>query len=154
MTNESPAPRRGRPKISEPHPVDLHVGHRVRAQRQALGLSQDRLGKELGLTFQQVQKYERGMNRVSASRLFELGQVLNVPADFFFRGLDHDLEKSAANTRTGFAEGAQEGFTVDALSNRETMELVRAYSAIRDPKVKRQFLEMIKALAATEANKD
>jgi transcriptional regulator with XRE-family HTH domain len=147
MTQELSLPKRGRPKISEPHPVDIHVGGRVRAQRQALGLSQDRLGKELGLTFQQVQKYERGMNRVSASRLFELGKVLNVTTDFFFKGL------SQAAAAPGFAEDEQEGFNVDTFSNRETMELVRAYNSIRDPKIRRQFFEMVKTLASTDANK-
>ena len=112
-----------------------------------LGLSQGRLGKELGLTFQQVQKYERGMNRVSASRLFELGKVLNVSADFFFHGL------SQAPATPGLAEDEQEGFSVSSFSNRETIELVRAYNTIRDPKVKRQILEMAKTLAATAANK-
>ena len=146
MTQEPTVQRRGRPKINEPHPVDLHVGGRVRAQRQALGLSQDRLGKELGLTFQQVQKYERGMNRVSASRLFELGRVLHVNTDFFFKGLNQA-------GGPGFAEDEQEGFEAESVPNRETMELIRAYNTIRDPKVKRQVFEMVKTLATAAANK-
>ena len=145
MNQQSPTQRRGRPKISEPHPVDIHVGQRVRVQRQALGFSQDRLGKELGLTFQQVQKYERGMNRVSASRLFELGEVLHVTTDFFFEGL---VQAADPSNQPGFAESKQEAFTGNVSGNQETMELVRAYNMVADPKVKRQFLEMVKTLAA------
>ncbi len=147
MTEENIASHRAPPKINEPHPVDIHVGQRMRTQRLALGFSQDRLAKELGLTFQQVQKYERGMNRVSASRLFELGKVLNVSIDFFFKGI------TQGSSRQGFAEEEQDNFSNDSILNRETIELIHSYNAIRDPKIKRQLLEMAKTLAIPNTNK-
>jgi len=132
----------------------VHVGTRIRLRRTLLGMSQERLGEALGLTFQQVQKYERGVNRVGASRLFDLSRVLDVPISFFFDDMPDAL---AANYGTqpqrrvaGFAEG-QESFGDDSLNRRETLELVRAYYRITDPSLRKRVFELIKSMGPQEA---
>jgi transcriptional regulator with XRE-family HTH domain len=136
-------------KENKPSPIDVHVGSRIRLRRTLLGMSQERLGEALGLTFQQVQKYERGVNRVGASRLFDLSRVLDVPISFFFDDMPEPLAAVYGNQSTrrsaGFAEG-QEGFGDDTLSRRETLELVRAYYRITDPSVRKRVFELIKSL--------
>jgi transcriptional regulator with XRE-family HTH domain len=142
--------RRGRNPTGRPHPIDLHVGRRMRQRRTLLGLSQERLAESLGLTFQQVQKYERGANRVSASRLYELGRVLEVPIGYFFEDLPVDMPRKVRDHMQGAIalEGAAQ--RADPLTRRETLELVRAYYRIREPKVRRRLFEMARALAAGE----
>src|SRR5688572_1266832 len=117
-----------------PSPIDVHVGSRVRLRRTLLGMSQEKLGEALGLTFQQVQKYERGVNRIGASRLFDLARVLDVPIGFFFDDMPDALGGSGATARRslGLAD-SQDGFEDDTLHRRETLELVRAYYRITDP---------------------
>ncbi len=137
-------------KDPRPSPIDVHVGTRIRLRRTLLGMSQERLGEALGLTFQQVQKYERGVNRVGASRLFDLSRVLDVPISFFFDDMPEALATSyggqaARRPIGGFAEG-QDGFGEDALNRRETLELVRAYYRITDPAVRKRVFELIKSL--------
>ena len=127
---------------SSPDPVDIHVGARVRLRRTLLGMSQEKLGKALGLTFQQVQKYERGANRIGSSRLFQLSRILDVPVSFFFDEMTTDTTKKA----DGMAEGNKQVFEVDKLSRRETLELVRAYYKITDPTVRKKIFEMVKAV--------
>src|SRR5690348_16538935 len=122
-------PRRpGRRKTDKPNPIDVHVGSRIRLRRNMLALSQEKLGEAIGLTFQQVQKYERGANRVGASRLHELSRVLDVPVSFFF----DDTDPVRAPAMGGFAEPPAEAFESDPLRKRETVELVRAYFSIED----------------------
>jgi transcriptional regulator with XRE-family HTH domain len=104
-------------------------------------LSQEKLGDALGLTFQQIQKYERGTNRIGSSRLFKLSQVLDVPISFFF---DDMGEAEAAG---GFAEGAQAPYESDQLARRESLELVRAYYRIEDPAVRKRVFDLVKSLA-------
>jgi transcriptional regulator with XRE-family HTH domain len=138
-------------KESRASPIDAHVGSRIRLRRTLLGLSQERLGDALGLTFQQVQKYERGINRVGASRLFDLARVLDVPISFFFDDMPEPIGGSAralpAPMATGFAD-AQDAFGTDAfLNRRETLELVRAYYRIADPAVRKRVFDLIKSLA-------
>ena len=136
-----------------PSPIDVHVGSRIRLRRTLLGMSQERLGEALGLTFQQVQKYERGVNRVGASRLFDLSRVLDVPISFFF----DDMPDSLANTfggqigrrSSGFPE-ASDAFGDDTLSRRETLELVRAYYRITDPAVRKRVFELIKSMGPAD----
>lgn len=123
-----------------PNPVDVHVGSRVRLRRLLLGLSQDKLGEELGVTFQQVQKYERGANRIGASRLFRVSQVLGVPVSFFFEGLE-------AGEVAGFAEGDQTPLIDDFINSSEGVALASAFAQIRDPAVRRKLLELARALA-------
>ena len=126
-----------------------------------MGMSQERLGEGLGLTFQQVQKYERGVNRVGASRLFDLSRVLDVPISFFFDDMPESLATShggqtgalGARRSFGFAD-SQESFgggADDALNRRETLELVRAYYRITDPAVRKRVFELIKSLAPDAA---
>ena len=136
--------RPGRQKADKPNPIDVQVGSRVRLRRNMLGLSQEKLGEAIGLTFQQVQKYERGANRIGASRLHELSRVLDVPVSFFF----DDTDPVRAPAMGGFAEPPAEAFESDPLRKRETVELVRAYFSIDDAAVRRRLLDLAKALAA------
>lgn len=146
MTGEAKATRgRGRPRIETPHPVDVHVGSRVRLRRNMLGMSQEKLGKAIGLTFQQVQKYERGANRIGSSRLFELSKVLSVPVSYFFEGMAKAGERAGA--AMGMADSSQGEFESDPMTRRETIELVRAYYRISDPKVRRRIMDLAKSLA-------
>ena len=136
-------------------PIDVHVGSRIRLRRTLLGMSQERLGEALGLTFQQVQKYERGMNRVSASRLFDLGRILDVPISFFYDEMSGAAPAPAPAIQlpvAGLAE-AQEGFApVDEnLNRRETLELVRAYYRITDAAVRKRVFELIKSMGPIDA---
>ena len=126
--------RRKRRTVAEfgPHPVDVHVGGRVRLRRTLLGMSQTRLAGALGLTFQQVQKNERGFNRIGSSRLYQLCHILDVPVGYFFEGLE---------------EGTPARSPDDVMVKRETMELVRAYYRIRDPKVREALHRMTQAMA-------
>jgi transcriptional regulator with XRE-family HTH domain len=143
-------------KVEREHrasPIDAHVGSRVRLRRTLLGMSQEKLGDALGLTFQQVQKYERGVNRIGASRLFDLARVLDVPIGFFFDDLPPEMGGNIAvrsrSTFYGFSE-AQNGVEDDSMNKRETLELVRAYSRITDPAVRKRVFDLIKSLAPTE----
>jgi transcriptional regulator with XRE-family HTH domain len=133
-----------------PSPIDSHVGSRVRLRRTLMGMSQERLGEALGLTFQQVQKYERGVNRIGASRLFDLARVLDVPISFFFDDMPDALGNGVGGRRAyGFSETA-DGFEDDTLHRRETLELVRAYYRITDTAVRKRVFDLIKSLAPTE----
>ena len=141
--------RPGRQKGDKPSPIDVHVGSRVRLRRNMLGLSQEKLGGAIGLTFQQVQKYERGANRIGASRLHDLSQVLDVPVSFFFDDMD---PVRAPAIPAGFAEPAAEAFDADPLRRRETVELVSAYYRIDDPALRRRLFELARALAVGADN--
>ncbi len=139
-------PRRSRARnVSRdgPNPVDIHVGSRVRQRRTLLGMSQEKLGNAVGLTFQQIQKYERGTNRIGASRLHEFSHILDVPVSFFF---DQLPTKGRSRLARGFAEGAQESFEHDAFSKRETLELVRAYYRITDQQVRKRIVDLIRSV--------
>ena len=128
------------------HPVDVHVGRRVRVRRTLLGLSQEKLGEALGLTFQQVQKYECGANRISASRLYQIGHLLDVPVSYFFEELPGPKTLQAAEIqRPETTEKSEQ----DPLIKRETLELVRAYYRISNPKARRHLFELTKALGKT-----
>ncbi|HLT02690.1 MAG TPA: helix-turn-helix domain-containing protein [Geminicoccaceae bacterium] len=134
----------------KPNPIDVHVGRRLRLRRTLLGMSQERLGQLLGLTFQQIQKYERGVNRIGSSRLYELGQILDVPISFFFDDMAEE-ERAPEVLAPGLAEEPAEFAFDDArelhLDKRETLELVRAYNRIADPAVRKRLFELTKALA-------
>lgn len=135
-------------KLKKPEPVDVHVGSRVRLRRTLLGMSQDKLGKALRLTFQQIQKYERGANRIGSSRLYQLSQILDVPISFFFDDMPAEVTGKAA----GMSESGKQSFEVGQLSRRETLELVRAYYRIKDPAVRKKLFEMVKALGKSSLN--
>ncbi len=133
----------GRPRLGKPHPIDVHVGSRVRLRRTLLGMSQEKLGEAIGLTFQQVQKYERGANRIGASRLFDLSRVLDVPVSFFFD--DAPATDTAPNRLELQKEAAP--FEPDPMAKRETLELVRAYFRISNPAVRKRLFELTKSIA-------
>ncbi|MDR0406839.1 MAG: helix-turn-helix domain-containing protein [Holosporales bacterium] len=136
-------------RTSRPGAIDQYVGSRVRARRSVLGLSQERLGEAVGLTFQQVQKYERGVNRISAGRLLELSHVLNVDISYFFEGF---CNKDASNTSSLMLLGEErEKYSIDPLERRETYELIRAYYRIGDPHVRLRFLDLLKVFSDSEA---
>jgi transcriptional regulator with XRE-family HTH domain len=141
-------------KESKHSPIDIHVGSRLKLRRTLMGMSQERLADALGVTFQQVQKYERGVNRVSASRLFDLSRILDVPISFFYDDMPEQLATTyggqagtlGARRAMGFSE-AQDGFgNDDTLNRRETLELVRAYYRITDAAVRKRVFELIKSL--------
>jgi transcriptional regulator with XRE-family HTH domain len=125
------------------HPIDVQVGARVRQRRTLLGMSQTHLGKAVGLTFQQVQKYENGANRISASRLFEFAKVLDVPVSFFFDAMPKEATKPAAK-HVAPPKGK------DELTKRETLELVRAYYKITDPAVRKAISDMVRSMAKSD----
>lgn len=125
-----------------PNPVDLHVGARIRMRRKILGVSQERLAEDLGLTFQQIQKYERGANRVSASKLYEIAKSLQSSVGYFFEGL-------ADTTGDGMAEGG-EPFVHDFLMTSEGLELAGLFPRITRPKVRRRILELVRSMAEEE----
>ena len=133
----------GRRKTGQPDPIDIHVGSRLRLLRTMLRMSQEKLAAELGLTFQQVQKYERAANRISASRLYHLCRILGVRVGFFYDGL-----RAGHAANPGFAEAPAEPFESDPLHQHETIELVEAYYAIGDLGVRRRLYDLARALAA------
>jgi len=131
-----------------PNPVDIHVGARVKSRRLILGLSQEELAKAIGLTFQQVQKYERGTNRISVSRLVDICRTLKAPVDYFFEGSFSVAPRPGAKlAMKGFTDAKQEPLEADPLMKRDVLELVRAYSKIKSPQLKKQILEMAKAMS-------
>ena len=127
----------------KPNPVDIHVGSRVRLRRMVIGMSQEKLGEKMGLTFQQIQKYEKGTNRIGASRLFQLAQILDVPVQFFF---EEAPLRTGQGPNGGFSESKTESFLLDFLNSREGLELNRAFVRITDPKVRRRVIELVRAL--------
>ena len=130
----------------KPNPVDAHVGSRVRLRRMLLGMSQERLGDSMGLTFQQVQKYEKGVNRIGASRLFQISKILDVPVQFFFEEAPYVGESGRA---PGLAEADSEAFILEFLNSREGLELNRAFVKISDAKVRKSVVDLVRALSAS-----
>ncbi|MGD9914313.1 MAG: helix-turn-helix domain-containing protein [Rhizobiaceae bacterium] len=127
----------------KPNPIDAHVGSRVRLRRNMLGMSQERLGESLGITFQQIQKYEKGTNRVGASRLQAIASVLDVPVSFFFENAPGGQPTAAA----GLGEESQTTFVVDFLNSAEGIQLNRAFARISNPQVRRKLVDLVKTLA-------
>lgn len=127
-----------------PHPVDVHVGKRLRARRTILGMSQEEIGDAVGVTFQQIQKYEKGLNRIGSSRLYEFACILGSSVSYFFD--DFEGEKKSYPS---LSEDDQP-FEYEKLNNKEVLALVRAYFAIPDPKVRKKVLSLIKSLSAIE----
>ena len=123
------------------NPIDAQVGNRVRIRRMLIGMSQEKLGDLLGLTFQQVQKYEKGVNRIGAGRLYEIARILGVPIEFFYEGV--------AGGASGFAE-AESAPLMEFVSSGEGMQLSLAFMKIKDPKVRKRMLDLVKSLAEEE----
>lgn len=138
-------------RVDNPDPVDVHVGARLRLRRNLVGMSQQQLGEATGLTFQQIQKYERGANRMGASRLFQVARLLEVPVSYFFDEMSHGNGEPSFGL--GFAENGQaplEGIPSnegEVLHRRETLELIRAYYSITDARQRRKVFELIKSMA-------
>jgi transcriptional regulator with XRE-family HTH domain len=128
------------------NPIDIQVGNRVRIRRMLIGMSQERLGDLLGLTFQQVQKYEKGVNRIGAGRLFEVARILNVPVDFFYEGLSAEPGPAGASE----AESAP---VMEFVSSGEGLQLSLAFMKIKEAKVRKRVLDLVKSLAEEEAQK-
>ena len=137
----------GRLVIKIPNPIDKHVGGRVRMRRMLLGMSQEKLGDALGLTFQQVQKYEKGTNRIGASRLQQISKALNVTAAYFFEGVPLGEGQPLA----GFGEEHSPSFIVDFLSTSEGLNLNKAFARIKDSKVRKRIIDLVTALGEDQA---
>ncbi len=129
-----------------PNPVDKYVGSRVRMRRIMLGMSQEKLGEALGLTFQQVQKYEKGTNRVGASRIQQISEILQVPVSFLFEG-----GPSGMANAEGFPEATSPSYVSDFLATSEGLALTRAFTRITDAKLRRSIVELVEQIAAREA---
>lgn len=132
-----------------PNPIDIHVGGRIRLRRTLLGMSQERLADAIGLTFQQVQKYERGANRVGSSRLFDLSRILDVPMSYFFDEMAPGVADKTPSKLMGRAQVRAE-YEPDPMAKRETLELVRAYYKVEDQVVRKRIFELTKSLAKAE----
>ena len=132
-------------------PIDEHVGSRLRLRRTLLGLSQERLGRMLDLTFQQIQKYERGANRIGGGRLFRLAHILQVDISYFFDDMPaHLLADVGIVEAPGFSDQNQEDYDDAAMARRETLELARAYYRITDPDVRQRVFDLVKAIAGDD----
>ena len=156
MTNVSRRASRGRTPTGQPNPIDVHVGGRIKLRRMLLNISQEKLGKLLGLTFQQVQKYEKGMNRVSASRLYDISKVLDVNVSFFFDDMDKVTSDQSPRTfilpedkiNEELSEDRDE-FKNDPMSKKETIQLVRAYYKIPNRQTAKHLHDLIISLSKT-----
>ena len=136
-----------------PSPVDVHVGARLRVRRTLLGMSQTPLGEAIGVSFQQMQKYEKGTNRIGSSRLYDVARVLDVPIEFFF----DDMPTAVAASSPVVGENKTKkppSYEPNPLAKRETLELVRAYYKITDPQIRKRLYELTKALAAAASSSD
>jgi transcriptional regulator with XRE-family HTH domain len=126
-----------------PNPIDKHVGARVRMRRIMVGMSQEKLGEALGITFQQIQKYEKGTNRIGASRLQAAARILAVPVNYFFEGASDDPTLTA-----GFADGHAPQYHVDGETDGEGRQLIEAFRRIREPDLRRRVIELVESMAA------
>jgi len=143
---------RGRTPSGKPNPVDVHVGGRVRLRRTLLGMSQEALGEAIGLTFQQVQKYERGANRIGASRLWDLSRALDVPMSYFFEEMDESVSNlSPRHMSQATSEPILEGGP-DPMARRETLDLVRAYYRIPSEQVRRRIFDLTRTLGTVPSS--
>jgi transcriptional regulator with XRE-family HTH domain len=128
-----------------PNPIDKHVGSRVRMRRMMLNMSQEKLGDALDLTFQQVQKYEKGTNRIGASRLQQIAHILQVPIEFFFEGAP-----SGVAHPTGLGDAPSPAYVSDFLASSEGLALTRAFTRISDPKVRRRIVDLVEAIVGED----
>lgn len=128
-----------------PNPTDKHVGSRVRMRRMMLNMSQEKLGEALGLTFQQVQKYEKGTNRIGASRLQQISAILQVPVSFFFEGAPN-----AAGISSGMNEAPSPAYISDFLATSDGLALTKAFMRIKDPKLRRKIVDLVEQIAGDE----
>ncbi len=127
-----------------PNPTDKHVGARVRMRRMMLGMSQEKLGDALGLTFQQVQKYEKGANRIGASRLQQIAEILQVPVSFFFEGAPSAPGHSGGG---GASEAPSPAYVSDFLATSDGLALTKAFMRIKNPKLRRRIVELVEQIS-------
>lgn len=141
-------------KKGRANPIDEHVGMQLRQRRALLGMSQERLAEQVGITFQQIQKYENGANRISASRLFEFSKVLDIPVSFFFE--NYNLSASGKQSALRMADNDQSPFegADDVMTRKETLELVRVYYSINNPKLRKDLFKLVKSMAENLKNQD
>jgi transcriptional regulator with XRE-family HTH domain len=132
-----------------PNPVDMHVGARLKLRRTLLGISQEKLAESVAITFQQIQKYERGINRIGASRLFDLASVLDVSVAYFFDEMPEQIANQSPANRSGAKPAEVPDAGYDLLARRETLELVRAYYQIGNESVRKRMFELTKSIART-----
>ena len=137
-----------------PSPVDVHVDARLRQRRALLGMTQTNLSDAIGVSYQQMQKYERGMNRISASRLFALSRVLDVPVEYFFDDMPTAVAASSSAKKKRGRAKKPPSYEADPMATRETMELVRAYYEISDPQIRKRLFELTKALGTAVSRSD
>jgi len=131
-----------------PNDIDIHVGQRLRVRRSLLGLSQEKLAESIGITFQQIQKYEKGVNRISASRLYQFSKTLQVPVSYFFEDLSGAIGLDGASKLLGLADNEQEDLPESGvLKKKETLDLVRVYYSIEDPEARKDVFKFIKSMA-------
>jgi len=130
-----------------PNPIDRHVGSRVRMRRMMLGMSQEKLGDALGLTFQQVQKYEKGANRIGASRLQQISQILQVPVSFFFEGVPSPRSEPRAE---GTGDAPSPAYVSDFLATSDGLALTKAFVRITDAKLRRRIVDLVEQIAGEE----
>jgi transcriptional regulator with XRE-family HTH domain len=130
-----------------PNPIDIHVGSRVRLRRMMLGMSQEKLGEHLGITFQQIQKYEKGTNRIGASRLQAIARVLSVPPAFFFEDAPGGVPVAG---NQGFDEPQAASYVVDFLSSSEGLTLNKSFVRIKDPKIRKKIVDLVRSIAGEE----
>ena len=147
-TSDRSHPNRMPPGV--PHPVDIHVGAKVREQRKAKGLSQGELGDSLGLTFQQIQKYERGANRIGASRLYQLSCILGVPVSYFFDSMPGDIQMTQDNFDLDITFSEDPRDSSDVMGSSETTDLVTAYYGIENPRKRRAVHDLIATLSKAD----
>ncbi|MEK9799621.1 MAG: helix-turn-helix transcriptional regulator [Alphaproteobacteria bacterium] len=140
-------------RVTNNNAIDMHVGKRIRLRRTLLGMSQEQLGSELDITFQQVQKYERGANRVSASRLWDISQILDSRIKYFFDDMSENTMRSSPRRVSRGADDVDlsDEQTKDPMARRETLELVRTYYSIKTPLVRKRVSDMVKSIAVTLA---
>lgn len=140
-------PPRTKPDTRRTDPVDSHVGSRLRLRRTLMGMSQEKLGNSVSLTFQQIQKYERGLNRIGSSRLYQFCKALDVPVSFFFDEMPGDMGSQPPS-----ASQVQQATYDEHTSRRETLELVRAYYRIDNRNTRKRIYELVKAVGAGETS--
>jgi transcriptional regulator with XRE-family HTH domain len=134
-----------------PDPIDRHVGTRIRGRRVGLRISQTKLGQSIGVTFQQIQKYESGTNRVGASNLFKIAKALGVDVSFFFEGVANESLTSVVMSGPGLADAPAQPFEVNPMNSREAFELMHNYFRIPDPTVRKRLFQLVRILAYNEA---
>ncbi len=137
---------RGRLSDGTPNPVDIHVGQQLKKARKLRGLSQEQLASEMGLTFQQVQKYEKGLNRIGASRLWDLAQILNISIDFFYQDMDRNIQNQSPRNISNLQDSGVQVSSDELIFNANDLSLLRYYKRIKNPVVAKSIIHLVRSL--------